>query len=136
MVFAAALVAALALPLVAAGAIIWRRALVMALPFLAVLNGLAIPIGAGSLRADQLAACLLAIPLATQLARGTRLPRLDTTAWCLAALFVLNAVASGLHSPAPTYSLLQCANLASVWIIYVLLLNFLDTPGEVSAFWR
>jgi O-antigen ligase len=54
--------------------------------------------------------------------------------WWLAGILVMNLLASIAHSPARSYSLLQCLNLASAWIIYPLLLNFLDTPDELDAF--
>src|SRR5262249_49851823 len=40
------------------------------------------------------------------------------------------------HSPARTYSLLQCGNLASVLVMYALLVNFLETREQASAFVR
>jgi O-antigen ligase len=126
--------ALIAVPLLAAAAIRWRRAVVMSLPFLAILNGLAIPVGDSSIRADQLAACLLLAPLAASLLIGARKLKTDATAWFLAAILVLNVIASALHSPARSYSLLQCVNLATVWVIYLLLINFLDTREETELF--
>jgi O-antigen ligase len=128
--------AVVAVPLVAFAAIRWRRALVMALPFLAILNGIGIPVGASSIRADQLLACILLAPLAASLLIGVRRLKTDATVWLLAALLALNVFASAVNSPARSYSLLQCANLASVWVIYLLLINFLDTREETEAFLR
>jgi O-antigen ligase len=128
------IVALVAVPLLAGAAIRWRRAVVMSLPFLAILNGLAIPVGDSSVRADQLAACLLLAPLAASLLIGARKLKTDATAWFLAAILTLNVIASALHSPAPSYSLLQCVNLATVWMIYLLLINFLETRDETELF--
>jgi len=122
------------LALLAIVAVRYRRALVMSLPFVAILNGLTIRLGGASMRLDQLAACALVVPLAASILIGARRLRTDSTVWWLAAIFVLNLVASGLNSPARSYSLAQCVNLGSVWIIYPLLLNFLDTPDELEAF--
>ena len=110
--------------------------LVMLLPFLVVLNGLAIPIAGVSLRLDQVAACVLVIPLLASTLIGARRLRADSTVWWLAAILTANVVASLLHSPARKYSLMQCANLASAWVIYVLILNALDTREAIDAFVR
>jgi O-antigen ligase len=110
--------------------------LVMLLPFLVILNGLSIPIAGVSLRADQLAACVLVIPLAASSLIGTRRLRIDSTTWWLAALLAMNVIASVAHSPALAYSLLQCANLASVWLIYVVVLNGIETRAQIDAFIR
>jgi O-antigen ligase len=128
------LAALVAVPAAAYAAIRWRRAVVMSLPFLAILNGLAIPIGDSSIRADQLAACILLAPLAASLLIGARKLKTDGTAWFLAAILALNVIASVLHSPARSYSLLQCVNIATVWVIYLLLINFLDTREETELF--
>jgi O-antigen ligase len=132
-VLALALVAA---PVLAAAAVAGRRALVMALPFLAALNGLAVPLGPAAARPDQLAACLLAIPFAAALLSGARPARVDPTTRWLLAILAANVVASLLHSPARAFSLAQCASLASVWAIPALLDTFLDTRAEVDAFSR
>jgi O-antigen ligase len=110
--------------------------LVMLLPLLAVPNGLAIPIAGVSVRVDQLAACLLIVPLGASALVGARRIRFDNTMWWLAAILAMNVVATLMHSPVPTYSLLQCASLASVWIIYVLLVNFLGTRDAMDGFLR
>jgi len=110
--------------------------LVMLLPLLAITNGLAIPIAGLSVRAEQLAACLLVIPLLASALVGARRIRIDTTAWWLAAILLMNLLSTGLHSPAVIYSLLQCASLSAVWVIYVLVLNFLDTREAAAAFLR
>ena len=110
--------------------------LVMLLPLLAITNGLAIPIAGLSVRAEQLAACVLVIPLIASALLGARRIRIDATAWWLAAILVMNLLSTGLHSPAVVYSLLQCASLSSVWVIYVLVVNFLDTreaAADISA---
>lgn len=128
------LAAVVTVPVTAYAAVRWRRAVVMSLPFLAILNGLAIPIGDSSIRADQLAACILLAPLAASLLIGARKLKTDSTAWCLAAILALNVIASALNSPARSYSLLQCVNLATVWVIYLHLINFLDSRPETEAF--
>ncbi|HEY9226919.1 MAG TPA: hypothetical protein VIP11_09750, partial [Gemmatimonadaceae bacterium] len=118
----------------ALAAIRWERAFVMSLPFLVVLNGLALPVGGVSLHLDQLVACALVVPLAASTLIGARRIRLDATSWFLAAILTVNAVASVLNSPARSYSLLQCVNLASAWVIYVLLINFLERREDLDAF--
>jgi hypothetical protein len=110
--------------------------LVMLLPFLAVLNGLPIPIGGSSVRADQLAACVLVLPLAASTIIGARRIRFDSTMWWLGGILAMNVLATVLNSPARTYSLLQCSSLAATWVIYVLLVNMLDTPDAVAKFFR
>jgi O-antigen ligase len=52
--------------------------------------------------------------------------------WLLAAILVANVVASVANSPALRYSLLQCANLASAWIIYPVVLTALDSKDDVQ----
>jgi O-antigen ligase len=122
-----------AAPLLGVVAIRWRRPLVMALPFLVVLNGVTIPFGGVSLHLDQIAACLLLAPLAASALSGTRPIRTDAVTWWLAALLAANVAASAVNSPVPSYSLLQCANLASVWIIYLPLINLLVTREELES---
>ena len=126
----------IAVPLLALAAVRWQRALLMALPFLVTFNRLTIPLAGVSLRMDQIAACLLLVPLGASILLGVRRFRTDGTMWWLAAILTLNLLASVLHSPARTYSLTQCANLASVWVIYVVLVNFLDGRAELDAFLR
>jgi len=108
----------------------------MLLPFLVVLNGLAIPIAGISLRLDQVAACLLVIPLAASALIGARRLRVDSTVWWLTAILSANVVASLVNSPVRAYSLMQCANLASAWVIYPLIINALDTREAIDAFTR
>src|SRR4051812_3451342 len=110
--------------------------LLMLLPFLVILNGLSIPFAGVSLRADQLAACLLVVPLAASTLIGSRRLRVDSTVWWFTALLAMNVAVSLANSPTPTYSLLQCANLASVWIIYVVVLNGIDTRVQLDALIR
>jgi hypothetical protein len=110
--------------------------LVMLLPLLAITNGLAIPIAGLSVRAEQLAACLLVIPLLASALVGARRIRVDATAWWLAGILAMNLLSTGLHSPAVAYSLLQCASLSAVWVIYVLVINFLDTREAAATFLR
>ena len=124
----------LAAPIPVFAAVRWRRALLFALPLLVVLNGLPLSVAGTTVRLDQLAACLLVIPLALSVIAGSRRLRTDETTWWLAALLVMNLLASVVNSPARAYSLLQCANLASAWVIYFLLINYLDTREELNAF--
>ncbi|MDB4915863.1 MAG: hypothetical protein JWM95_3507 [Gemmatimonadetes bacterium] len=134
MSFTTLLLALVAAPLLVCGVLLWRRQLLLALPILVVLNGLPITVRGTSLRIDQLAACLLVIPLGASILSGTRRLRSDSTTWWLASLLAANLTASLLNSPARAYSLAQCANLASAWVIYVLLLNFLETRQELEVF--
>jgi O-antigen ligase len=122
--------------LAALAAIRWERMLLSLLPVLVVINGLPLRIGGSQLRVDQLAACALLIPLAAAVVSGRKRLRLDATAWALAAILALNVVASMLHSPARSYSLAQCANLASAWCIYLLVLNAVETRQELDALLR
>lgn len=110
--------------------------LAMLLPFLVIFNGLSIPVAGASLRVDQLAACLLVIPLAASSLIGARRLYLDSTVWWLTALLALNVAVSIAHSPTPAYSLFQCANLASVWVIYLIVLNAVETPELLALFIR
>ena len=128
-----AVLLSLALLIATLVAIRWRGGLLMALPFLVTLNGVPLTIGGSSVRLDQLAACLLLVPLAAGVLAGTRRLRLDATTWWLGAILAMNVAASVLNSPAKAYSLFQCANLASAWIIYVILVNFVDTRSELDA---
>ena len=110
--------------------------LVMLLPLLVTLNGLAIPVAGVSLHADQLAALALVFALGAQTLIGARQFRVDSTVWWLGAILVLNVAATLANSPTRGYSLLQCANLASVWVIYLLVINFVDTRERVDALIR
>ena len=60
--------------------------LVMLLPFLAVLNGVAFPVLGLSVRAEQLAACALVVPLVAAALVGARRIRIDATGWWLGAI--------------------------------------------------
>ncbi|MEO7457410.1 MAG: O-antigen ligase family protein [Gemmatimonadaceae bacterium] len=124
-----------ALPL-ALAAVRWERRLVMLMPALVVINGLPLRIGSSQVRIDQVAACLLLVPLLASLLSGKRALRVDATSIWVAALFVVNVIASAVNSPAPGYSLAQCANLASAWVIYAIIQNSLDTRAELDAFLR
>ncbi len=108
----------------------------MLLPALVVINGLPLRIGGTQVRLDQLAACLLFVPLAAEVLAGRRRLRADATTWFLAAILVVNVIASVLNSPSLSYSLAQCASLASAWGIYFLVLNFADTREDAAALLR
>jgi O-antigen ligase len=109
---------------------------VLILPFLVILNGLRIPVGASSIGADQLAACLLLVPLVASSLFGARRLHVDSTIGWLAAIVGWNVAASLWHSPALSYSLLQCVNLASTWIIYVVVLNGVESQETFETFLR
>jgi putative inorganic carbon (hco3(-)) transporter len=117
-------------------AIRWSRELLMALPFAVILNGIPLPVGGSQVRIDQLIACMLVVPLVASIVAGQRRLRMDSTSWWLAALFAANVAASALNSPARMYSFSQCANLASAWVIYLLLINFLDTREQLDVFFE
>ena len=110
--------------------------MMLLLPYLVIFNGLALPLGDVSLKADQLAACLMLVPLAAATLIGARRLVIDSTMCWLAAILAMNVVSSLLNSPTLGYSLGQCANLASVMVIYLLVVNFVDTPERVQAFVR
>ncbi len=114
------------------GAVLWRAELVMALPFLVTLNGLQLSLGGVLVRVDQLLATFLVIPLFAAVVSGRRRLRTDSTTWWLAALLAMNVAASALNSPTRVYSFKQCLNLASAWVIYVLVVNFIETRAEMS----
>jgi O-antigen ligase len=128
------LLAALAAVIAALAAVLRPRVLVFALPLLAVLNGIGIPMGPASVRIDQLAACLLVFALGVSVLFRTRQLRTDPVVWWLAAILAANVVASVVNSPVRGYSLAQCANLASAWAIYVVIINFLDTRADLDRF--
>jgi hypothetical protein len=123
-----------AVALLVIAALRWPRTIVMSLPFLVILNGLSIRRAGFSMHLDQLAACLLVVPLTASILIGSRRFRSDSTVWWLVAMLAQNILATMLNSPARSYSLAQCANLASVWVIYLLLLNFLDTREDLEVF--
>lgn len=129
-------VALIALALLAFAAVRWRRSLVMSLPFLAIFNGVALRFAGWSFHLDQVAASMLVVPLVAALLIGARRLRTDSTVWWLAAILAVNLVATVQHSPARSYSIAQCANLASAWAIYPLVLNFVDTREELDTLLR
>src|SRR4051812_7710712 len=100
----------IALAFVIGAAFVWRRALFLALPFLAALNGVPIPIRGSQLRVDQLAACLLCVTLLAAVIHGRRALRTDAITWWLAAILGMNVISSVLNSPTLGYSLEQCLN--------------------------
>jgi hypothetical protein len=115
---------------------LWRRALVMGLPFLIVLDGVSVHLAGGSVKIAQVVALALVVPLAASVLIGARRLYTDATTWWLSAILAMNVLSSLLNSPSRAYSISQCASLASVWVIYVLLLNFLDTRAELESFFR
>jgi hypothetical protein len=125
-----------AVALFGVAAIRWQRTFVMALPFLATLNGVSVPLAGASLRLDQLVAMALVVPLAASTLIGQRTLRTDRTTWFLATILALNVLATVLNSPSRGYSLSQCANVASVWLIYIILHNLLETREDLDAFFR
>jgi len=129
-------VALTALALLIGATFLWRRALLFALPFLAALNGVPLSIRGSQMRVDQLAACLLCVTLLAAVIHGRRTLRTDATTWWLAAILAMNAISSVLNSPTLGYSLAQCVNLASAWSLYVLVINFIESPRELALFLR
>jgi len=136
MLLLAAVVLLAALPLLAGAAIVWRRALLLSIPWLATLNGLPVRIGSNSVRLDQLAAGALAVGLLLAVVAGRRRLYLDGTFRWLLVFFGLSIASSAVNSPMPAYSLAQTVNVASVWVVYLLLVNHLETPDERSRFFR
>jgi hypothetical protein len=131
-----AVLLAIAAGLAIVASVLWRRALVMGLPFLIILDGVSFRLGGASVKLAQLAAVVLVVPLAASVLIGARRLRVDATTKWLAAIFALNVISSFLNSPARGHSIAQCASLASVWVIYLLLLNYLDTRAELETFFR
>src|SRR5262245_2232608 len=124
------------LPLFALGAIRWQRAILMALPFLVAVDGLSIGMGRVSVRLAQLAACALAIALAASTLIGARRLKTDATMWWLAAILAVNVLATWLNSPVRVYSALQCVNLATVWVIYPVVLNLAESRDDLDTLLR
>ena len=131
-----ALVATIAVPVMMSAAIRWRSALIGILPFLVLLNGVPLPVLGVSVHFDQVIACLLTAAVGADVVAGVRRLRTDPVTWWLAGLLVVNLAASALNSPAPSYSLLECANLASVWVIYLLVINLVETGPQLESFFR
>ncbi|HET9455496.1 MAG TPA: O-antigen ligase family protein [Gemmatimonadaceae bacterium] len=123
-----------ALPLLAGAAIVWRRTLLLALPWLATLNGLPIRLGQNSVRLDQLAAAALLVGLLLAVVAGRRKLYVDGTLRWLAVFFAIGIAASVANSPVPGYSLAQSLNVASVWGVYLLLVNHLETDADRTRF--
>lgn len=126
----------LAIPLVVAVAVVGRRALLALLPLLVTLNGVAIPVRGFAVRVDQLAALLLAGALALGCLMGHRRFYVDPPMRWLAAFAVLNLAASALFSPDRGYSVTQVANIASAWVIYVVVVNYADDAGMTRTLQR
>ncbi len=126
------LVLVVAMTLFLFGAVLWRSELVMALPFLTIFNGMPLSFGGTALRVDQLAASALVIPLVASILAGQRRLTMDSTSWLLTALLAMNVAASVVNSPARSYSLMQCLNLMSAWVIYLVLLNSLETREALA----
>jgi hypothetical protein len=100
-------------------AVRWRWALVMSLPFLAIFNGLAIPFAGSSMRVDQLVACALVVPLAASIMIGADCARIIP---CGGSRRFGDERGGERCIRGTLVQLAQCVNLASVWIIYPLLL--------------
>ncbi len=115
-------------------AIRFRRALLLQLPFLAALNGLPLHMGTASVRLDQLLACALTIPMLMSWITRRERPHVDLTAWLLAALLAVNVLSSAVNSPLPMYSLQQCGNLMTAWLVYLVLINTLVDRALLIAF--
>jgi O-antigen ligase len=111
----------------------FRRPLLAMLPFLVALNGLAIDIGV-NVHVDQLLAALLAAGLALAVAMRRRRLYVDAVSLCILALLCLNVLSSALNSPVPGYSFQQVLNAGSVFAVYVVITNDLDTIGAVNDF--
>jgi hypothetical protein len=131
------LVVALGLPVAVIGCVLAlsnRRLLVYALPLLAALERLPIPVGGQRVRLDQLAAVFLILGLIPALLAGRRRLRFDAaTGWILVSAG-LNVLSTLLYSPAKGFSLLQLTALGSSWAIYVVLLNCLTTAEDLDGF--
>jgi O-antigen ligase len=117
-------------------AIAFREKILRALPFLVALNGVAVPVGGLSVRLDQLAGILLFGALIAAVALGHRRLVTDRTTIYIGAVAAVNVVASVLHSPALLYSIGQVLNQLSVWVIYLVVLNYLDSLDELARFTR
>ena len=136
MLLVAAIVLLAALPLLAGAAIVWRHALLLSIPWLATLNGIMVSVGPNRVRLDQLAAGALVVGLLLAVVAGRRRLHIDGTFRWLLVFFGLSIVSSALNSPVPGYSLAQTLNVASIWAVYLLLVNYLETPEDRSRFFR
>lgn len=123
-----------ALPVALFGALARPRWLVAALPFLVTLNGVPVHVGGVAVHIDQVAVVLLALSLGARRLGGHRYLPLDTAGWLIVALLGVNVVASAAESPVPGYSLVQCANLASAWGVYVIVMTVLDSRRGLERF--
>lgn len=111
-----------------------RRELVLALPFLAAINGTPLVVGGHPFRFDQLAAaCLVAGLVPAMVARRRRLA-MDAATWLLLLFAALNVLSTTLFSPAKGYSFTQILSLGTVWSLYVVLLNCLTHHEDLNGF--
>lgn len=122
-----AILIALMLAVACLAAIAWRRQLVLALPFFVTLNGVPITVGGSSFRLDQLVACALGVAIVASFLIGERRPIIDSSTVYLGLILAANVVATMLNSPARAYSLVQCVNQASAWLIYAVVINLVDS---------
>jgi putative inorganic carbon (HCO3(-)) transporter len=111
-----------------------RRLLIYGMPYFAVLHRLPIGIGTHSIRLDALAAVLLSLGLFSEFITGRRRPYVDGATWFLAAVLVLNVVATELYSPTKGFSITSILSLMSVWAVYVVVTNCLTTRKELDQF--
>ena len=101
----------------------------------AALSGASISIAGRAVRLDQVASLLLAVRLATELLFGFRRLFIDGATVALGGYFAVTAFSS-LTAPDPSNSILQTGNIAVLGIIYVWLINFLDSPTVFNRFVR
>ncbi len=111
-----------------------RRPLLYALAFLIVLNGVNIPVGSLSARADQVVGGFLAIGLVLSALGGQRRLYLDQSVIWLALFGALNVLSSALFSPVKAYSMAQIVSMGSTWAIYIAIPNALSTVEESEQF--
>lgn len=125
----------LVLTFVAAGVgAVYRRQLLLALPFLTALNGVPLMLGSQRIRLDQLACVFLVAGLVPALLTARRRLRFDAVTGWLILTFLINLVSSAVNSPAKLYSLTQAVVLTSVWGLYVVLINCLSTDEVIDRF--
>ena len=110
--------------------------MIYSLPFLIALSGVNLVIGDLNFRFDQILSTILLMILLFKQFSGRKSIYFDRPSKMIILYIFINILSSILFSPNVKYSLSQVINFSSCWLIYLVVINYIDTEKKYYTFFR
>lgn len=110
--------------------------LVAILPFLLPLNGIDIPIGTYNTRIDHLWTIFLSFMIIITKIASKKKIVVDTNLRLFSLYFLVSILSSYFNAPFSEYSILQTINYSTVFLIYFVIINTIDSSEKFDYFYN